>query len=207
MKKYIVIALVILSAIIVIQHRAIKRVKSERDTYKHNTYALMSDNKRYRTKDSLNAVSVQELILSRKELEKYRQKDAELISSLKADNKRLQSITAAQTQTIYALRGQVRDSVVYIDRNITDTLRCIGIVNTWFTLNGCTNRKNEFTGQFVSRDSLLYVEHIVPKRFLFGKWGVKERKQEIVSRNPYTVIESAEFITIRDRRGKKRGEN
>ena len=202
MKKYVIIALILLTAIIVIQQRAIKRVKSERNIYKGNTYALMSDNQRYRTKDSLNAISAGELSLTLKEYKEYRQKDAETIRNLKADNKRLQSVTTAQTQTIYSLRGQVRDSIVYRDRNITDTLRCIEIVNTWFALNGCTNRDKEFTGQFISRDSLLYVEHIVPKRFLFFKWGVKERKQEIVSRNPYTVIESAEFITIRSRRRK-----
>ena len=60
------------------------------------------------------------------------------------------------------------------------------------------NRQKKFVGQFVSRDSLLYVEHIRPKRFLFFKWGIKERKQEIVSRNPHTIIMNAEFITIRD---------
>lgn len=202
MKKYVIIALILLTAIIVIQQRALKRVKSERNIYKGNTYALMSENQRYRTKDSLNAISASELKLTLKEYKEYRQKDAETIRNLKSDNKRLQSVTTAQMQTIYSLRGQVRDSIVYRDRNITDTLRCIEIVNTWFTLNGCTNRNKEFTGQFISRDSLLYVEHIVPKRFLFFKWGVKERKQEIVSRNPYTVIESAEFITIRSRRRK-----
>lgn len=197
MKKYAIIAFVILLAVVGIQQNALKRAKTERNTYKGNTYALMEENARYRTKDSLNAVSIGQLNLTRKEFEKYRQKDAETIRSLKADNKRLQSITTAQTQTIYTLRGRVRDSIVYVDRNITDTLRCIGITDTWFTLDGCTNRRGEFTGQFTSRDSLLYVEHIVPRRFLFIKWGVKERKQEIVSRNPYTIIESAEFITIR----------
>ena len=202
MKKYVIIALILLTAIIVLQQRAIKRVKSERNIYKGNTYALMSDNQRYRTKDSLNAISAGELSLTLKEYKEYRQKDAETIRNLKTDNKRLQSITTAQTQTIYSLRGQVRDSIVYRDRNITDTLRCVEIVDTWFSLTGCTNRDKEFSGQFISRDSLLYVEHIVPKRFLFFKWGVKQRKQEIVSRNPYTVIESAEFITIRSRRRK-----
>jgi hypothetical protein len=50
---------------------------------------------------------------------------------------------------------------------------------------------------FETRDSLLYVEYIVPRRFWFIKWGVKERRQEIVSRNPYTRIMGAEFVVIR----------
>lgn len=199
MKKYTIIAFATLTAIIVIQQRALKRAKSECSIYKGNTYALMSENERYRTKDSLNVISLSELYLTLKEFDKYRKNDAELIRSLKADNKRLQSVTTAQTQTIYALQGQVKDSIVFMDRTITDTLRCVDIANTWFSLAGCINQCNEFTGQFMSRDSLIYVEHIIPKRFLLFKWGIKERKQEIISRNPFTKIESAEFITIKNK--------
>jgi hypothetical protein len=54
-----------------------------------------------------------------------------------------------------------------------------------------------WTGRFESRDSLLYVEHVVPKRFWFIRWGVKERRQEIVSRNPHVRIVGAEFVTVR----------
>ncbi|MFQ7039320.1 MAG: DUF6549 family protein [Barnesiella sp.] len=32
---------------------------------------------------------------------------------------------------------------------------------------------------------------------LFIKWGGKERKQEIISKNPNTKILSAEYISIR----------
>jgi hypothetical protein len=64
-------------------------------------------------------------------------------------------------------------------------------------MNGCIGADAKFAGRFESRDSLLYVEHVVPKRFWFIRWGVKERRQEIVSRNPHTKIIGAEFVTIR----------
>lgn len=198
MKKYTIIGMIVLCGIIAIQHTAIKRVQDERNTYKNNTYTLLSESERYRTKDSLNAISVGQLNLTLKEFKKYRQQDAGLIHTLKADNKRLKNITTVQTETVYPLSGVVKDSIIYVDRNTPDTLQCVEVINKWFTINGCTNRQKEFTGQFMSRDSLLYVEHVKPRRFLFFRWGVKERRQEIVSRNPYTVIESAEFITIRD---------
>lgn len=196
--KYTITGVIILLTIIVIQTTAIKRVKNERNTYKSNTYALMFESERYKTKDSLNAISVSQLNLKLSEFKKYRREEAELISTLKADNARLKNITTAQTQTIYTLRATVKDSIVYVSKNVTDTLRCIDTSDAWFSLNGCINRKKEFSGQFVSRDSLLYVEHIETRRFLFFRWGVKARKQEIISRNPHTLILDASFITIRD---------
>lgn len=198
MRKYIIIGVIVLLSVIAIQHTTIKRFKNERNLYRDNTHVLLSENELYRTKDSLNAVSVGQLQLTLKEYKKYRQADAGLINTLKADNKRLKNITTAQTQTIYHLQGTTKDSIIYVDRLIPDTLQCVEIVTAWFTLNGCTNRKKEFTGQFMNRDSLLYVEHVKPRRFWFIKWGVKERRQEIVSRNPHTQIISAEYITIRE---------
>jgi hypothetical protein len=149
------------------------------------------------TKDSLNAASVGELQLKLAELNKYRSDDMKLIESLQVDRKRLQQITTTQTQTIYELNTNVRDSTVYRENNIVDTLHCIDIAEKWFDLNGCINSESKFVGRFENRDSLLYVEHVIPRQFLFIKWGVKERKQEIVSRNPHTTIVGAEFITLR----------
>jgi hypothetical protein len=108
-----------------------------------------------------------------------------LIKSLEADKSRLQQIIATQTVTDYVFESSL------------DTLNCVDISEKWFDLHGCINDDNKFTGRFESRDSLLYVEHIVPKRFWFIKWGVKERRQEIVSRNPHTRIAGADFVTVR----------
>lgn len=200
MKKYAVTGIIIaaLLSVILIQKNALTRVKNERNTYKNNTYALMSETQHYKTRDSLNAVSVSELSLKMSEFRKFRQEDAALVSTLKADKKRLESITTAQTQTIYDLRGKVKDSIVYVSKDVTDTLQCIKIANAWFDLDGCTNKDKEFSGRLITRDSLLYVEHIEPRRFLFFRFGVKNRKQEIISRNPHTVILDASFVTIRD---------
>lgn len=151
----------------------------------------------YKANDSLNVVSIGRLELKLSEYKKYRADDLELISSLKVDKKRLEQITTAQTQTTYELKGSVRDSIVYVDNYIVDTLRCLDIANKWFDLHGCIKKKNEFSGTFENRDSLVYVEHVVPKKFLFIKWGVKERRQEILSKNPNTKIVNAEYISIR----------
>jgi len=208
MKKYIYIALafVILLGVIGWQFTSLKKVKEERDIYKNNTTTLLNDVATYKTKDSLNAVQVGELSLRLSEFKKYRSEDAELIKSLQTKNRDLQEVSKAQLQTIYKLKGQVRDSVVYVKGDTetlirTDTLKCLTIKNKWFDLNGCIDNQNSFNGNFESRDSLMYVETVKYKRFLGFLWKtnkIKDRKQDIVSKNPHTKIVGAEFITIRN---------
>jgi hypothetical protein len=212
MKKYIyagLLAVALLSALY-IQQRRISALKDERNTYRENTYALLSDMEQYRTKDSLYVASIEELCLTVDEYKKYRQSDMKLIESLRVDRSRLQQIVTAQMETVYELRGTFRDSVpknrftesfqkadTAFDSIYMDTLKCIAIKEKWFDLSGCIDANDKFTGRFENRDSLLYVEHIIPKRFWFIKWGVKERRQEIVSKNPHTRIIGAEFVTVR----------
>ncbi|MDR2233906.1 MAG: hypothetical protein LBE56_12415 [Tannerella sp.] len=208
MKRFLIVGGIILALVgaVTWQYDLLKKARQERDTYRNNTAVLLQDVSAYRTKDSLNAVSVGNLEFKLSEMEKYRAGDLKLIETLKVDRKRLESITTAQTQTIYELRGNLSpvpspqgegESPVPPESAIRDTLRCVSIRDKWFEMSGCITPDSRFEGWFLSRDSLLYVEHIIPKRFLFIKWGVKERRQEIVSRNPNTVILGAEFITIR----------
>lgn len=203
MKKYFNIGAAILVAVLIftvlIQRNTNRRIKTDRDSYKSNTEALLSENEYYKTRDSLNAVSTRAIELKLEEFERYRAEDAKLISTLRADKKRLESIATAQTETIYALRSTVRDSIVYIEGK-PSTIRCVDYHDTWLDFSGCFSSENLFEGTIRSRDSLLYVEYVVPKRFLGFLWKtkrVKERRQEIVSRNPHTEIIGAEFITIR----------
>lgn len=208
MKKYIYIAIAfaVLLAVIGWQFMSLKKAKEERDIYKNNTTTLLNDVTTYKTKDSLNAVQVGELSLRLSEFKKYRSEDAELIKSLQTKNRDLQGVSKTQLQTIYKLKGQVRDSIVYVKGDTetiirTDTLKCLTIKDKWFDLNGCIDKQNAFNGNFESRDTLIYVETVKYKRFLGFLWKtgkIKDRKQDIVSKNPHTKIVGAEFITIRD---------
>lgn len=195
----LIVAFGLLLALVGWQSYRNKKLKEERNIYRENTAILLGETKGYKTKDSLNAVTVDKLTFKISEFQKWRSNDADLIKTLKVDNKRLESVSTVQLQTIHKLRGTVRDSLIYLpgEPGKIDTLRCITIVEKWFSLDGCIDKNKEFTGEAINRESLLYTEHITPKRFLFFKWGIKDRKQEIVSRNPGTDIIKAEFITIR----------
>jgi len=199
MKRDIFIGFLVFGLILAVlwQQQRINVIKSDRDAYKGTSFTLLDSISRYQTKDSLNAVSVGLLELKLSEVNRYRSDDMKLIETLQVDKKRLQQIAITQTQTVYQLNSNVKDSIVYMDKIILDTLKCLNIFDKWFELHGCIDSTSKFEGRFVNRDSLLYVEHIIPKRFLFIKWGCKERRQEIVSRNPHTIITGAEFIRIR----------
>lgn len=202
MRKYIYIGLALLSLLVFIgvQRRMLKEARAERDTYKSNTQVLLGQSERYKTRDSLNALSVGVLELKLAEFERFRAQDAELIRTLRVERKQLEQVATTQLQTIYELRGSVRDSIIYADAQPIDTVGRLDIVDKWFELHGHIARDGEFAGTFRSLDSLLYVAHVEHKRFLGFLWRtrkIKSMRQEIVSHNPHTVILDAEFITIR----------
>lgn len=203
MKKYLIIAAIALavSAVVTIwvQRSRINTLTGERDKYRTNTETLLQEVSRYQTKDSLNAAKVGVLELKLSEFEKYRASDAELIKTLQTKNRELEALTSAQSQTIIDLRGTVRDSLVYVDRVVVDTLRCITAADKWFSFDGCVNRKNEFTGTFINRDSILIAATVEYKRFLNFLWKtkkVKNREIDVVSKNPHTKIMGVEYIEI-----------
>lgn len=184
-----------------IQTSRLNAVKAERDVYENNTNALLMDVATYKTNDSLNAATVGELQMTLSEYKKYRADDLALIKTLQTKNRDLVSVTSVQSQTITNLQGKVRDSVVYRDKYIVDTLRCINIHDEWFDLRGCTNKKDDFFGTFENRESLLIAETVKYKRFWGFLWKtdkIDNRKFDIISKNPNTRILGFEVITTRE---------
>lgn len=204
MKKYLIIAAIALVvaalATISVQQYRITKLKGERDRYKANSETLLQDVDYYQTRDSLNVAKVGVLKLKLSEFEKYRAADAEMIKTLQAKNRELQSVTNAQIETITELRANVRDSIVYLPGDtVTTVLKCVDISDPWFLLKGCTTTDGEFSGTFINRDSILIAETIEYKRFLNFLWKtkkIKNRDFRIVSRNPHTKILGFEVVTI-----------
>lgn len=203
-KIYLVLAAIVVVLFLIGNNALLKskleRANIEKEYYYSNTNSLLFDIEKYKTDDSLNAVKIGSLQLTISEYKKYRGDDLKLIESLKVDKKKLQSVTTAQTKTILKLKGSVRDSIVYRDNYIVDSLKCITIREKWFDMIGCFNRKNEFEGSFENRDSLVIVNHVKQKRFLGFLWyyGEKENRVDAVSKNPNTTIEGLEYIEFRD---------
>ena len=199
MKKwvYIVIAAAILAVVAIIwgQSARITQLKDERNRYERNTETLLSDVEHYRVRDSLNAARVQSLELTVKEYERFRADDAALIKELKQRNRDLAAVNKTQSQTIIELRAIPRDTVV-----IRDSVRVPAVSvhcgDAWFDFDGLLTEK-EFTGKMEHRDSLLLVESVRYKRFLWWKTKrIKDRQLDCVSKSPHNSIRGLEYVVI-----------
>lgn len=199
MKKwvYIVIAAAILAVVAIIwgQSARITQLKDERNRYERNTETLLSDVEHFRVRDSLNAARVQSLELTVQEYERFRADDAALIKELKQRNRDLAAVNKTQSQTIIELLAIPRDTVV-----IRDSVRVPAVSvhcgDAWYNFDGLLT-KDEFTGKMEHRDSLLLVESVRYKRFLWWKTKrVKDRKLDCVSKSPHNSIIGLEYVVI-----------
>ena len=191
---------VLLAAILLFcaaQQRRIKQLAAERDRYAGNTAALLSDVERYRVRDSLNAARVQSLELTVKEFERFRAADAALIKQLKARNRDLAAVNKTQSQTIIELQAAPRDTFIVRD-SIPIPAVAVHCGDAWFDFDGLLTA-TEFTGTLANRDSLLIAESVQYKRFLGFLWKthkVKNRRVDVVSKNPHTSILGVEHVVI-----------
>lgn len=190
-------AALIAATVIAAQQRRISVLTEERDKHQANAQTLLADVEHWQTKDSLNAAKVGVLNLKIGEYEKFRAEDAALIESLKMKGRDIAGVTSTSTSTRTEVKTVIRDSVVYLKEDTVRTvLRCIDFADAWTDIHGCA-AADTFSGMIISRDSLLIVESVKYKRFLWWKTKkVKDRDFRIVSRNPRTRIEGFEVITI-----------
>lgn len=202
MKKYLTPLLFVVGAVLVLciirgQHMRIQQLTSERDRYRGNTQALLTDVEHFKVQDSLSAARVEALELTVKEFERYRSEDAALIASLKQRNRDLASVNTTQAQTIIKLSAVPRDTVIIRD-SIPVKAVAVHAGDAWYDFDGLLT-ENEFTGRLQNRDSLILAEMVKYHRFLGFLWKTKrvdERQATVVSRNPHTEILGVEHVVI-----------
>ena len=196
-KPLIAVACILAAAIaFILLNQRIARLTDERDRYKGNTTALLSDVEHYRFRDSLNAARVQSLELTLKEYERFRADDAELIRSLKQRNRDLAAVNKTQSQTIIDLRAVPKDTVVLVRDSVQIPAIAVHCGDAWYNFDGLLT-KDEFTGKMEHRDSLLLVESVRYKRFLWWKTKrIKDRQLDCVSKSPHNSIIGLEYVVI-----------
>lgn len=203
-KAYIIAAgiLIILIAIIVALSARLKKVTADRDVQRKNVETLFTSVESYKVQDSLQAATIGDLQLTLKQYKQFRAEDAQLISSLKVDNKRLQGVVTTQTESYYQHTAALRDSVKMLITKVPDSIKVPIIVKTanfsdkWHSLNIVIDG-DSLNYRLRTRESLIITNHIVPKKFLWFKFGCKEVRTDVVSKNPYVENISLESITIK----------
>ena len=195
----IIFVLAILVAGNVFQFNRTKKLTDERDRYKNNTEVLMGDVEQYKVRDSLNVARVQSLELTLDEFKRFRAEDAALIKQLKTKNRDLQSVVTSQSQSIYELSAIPKDTVIVHDSVRIDAL-LLHCGDEWFDFDGILSN-GKLEGNMITRDSLLLAETVKYKRFLGFLWKtnkIQNRMIDVISKNPHTLIQDVELITIEE---------
>lgn len=203
-KAYIIAAgiLIILITIIIALSARLKKVTADRDVQRKNVETLFTSVESYKVQDSLQAATIGDLQLTLKQYKQFRAEDAQLISSLKVDNKRLQGVVTTQTESYYQHTAALRDSVKMLITKVPDSIKVPIIVKTanfadvWHSLNIVIDG-DSLNYRLRTKESLIITNHVVPKKFLWFKFGCKEVRTDVVSKNPYVESISLESITIK----------
>lgn len=195
----VIFVLALLVAGNVFQFNRTKKLTDERDRYKNNTEILMGDVEQYKVRDSLNVARVQSLELTLDEFKRYRAEDAALIKQLKTKNRDLQSVVTSQSQSIYELSAIPKDTVIVRDSVMINAL-LLHCGDEWFDFDGILSN-GKLEGNMITRDSLLLAETVKYKRFLGFLWKtnkIQNRMIDVISKNPHTLIQDVELITIEE---------
>jgi hypothetical protein len=176
------------------------KLKSENEILQTNVGTLLTGAEQYKVKDSLQVATIENLELSISEYRRYKAEDKKLLESLKIDNNRLKGIIKTQTESFYEQTTLLRDSVKMLlspdSVGIPVNIKAARFSDQWHSLNVII-QGDSINYKLKTKESLLITNHVVPKRFLFFKFGCREVRTEVVSKNPYVWDIQVESITIR----------
>lgn len=200
MKIKIILTLIAIIASCLMYNR-IQYLTEENSRLSNNQETLLTENERYKIRDSLNVSKTNQLELKLSELKKYKSEYTQLVKDLNIKNSQLEQIISVNAETITNLKAMLRDSIrLDTVSNIIDTLKCFEYKSKYTDVSGCIN-KDIIDMQIRNRESLKAIESKKKKKFLFFKlpiwlFGYKSKQLDIVSLNPNTTIEDIEYISV-----------
>lgn len=195
MKKTLIITLIIAFLAIAIEFIVIDNLRQERDRYKANQTALLSDVEHYKTESGKNAASVQKLTLTNKELKKNYDDIVQTAKDLRLDVKRLQSVSNTSTENKVEVKVPIHDTIIIKD-GVVDKLSTFDWKDPWTDVRGII-QNDSVDLNIQTYDTIVQFVHRIPHKFLFFKWGCKAIRQEIVSKNPHTNIVYTNYIELK----------
>lgn len=195
LKPAAIVAVVILSmaAIISYQHSTIQEVTKDRDTYRNNTYGLMSNIEELRKDSMEQAYQIQALSFTIDEYKEYRAEDMKTIKSLKLQ---LKNITTISKQSL-EVNVPISVPLTKEESQIKPISTNVRLHNEHISFIG-TVTNDSLTAKIQVPIQLTQIVHKVPKhKFLWWSWGCKGIKQIVVSNNPYVNLKYSEYIELR----------
>ena len=222
MKRYLIIALLVLSGLLWIQTVRLRGERAERRRVQSNNEVLTDSVECYRTASGKHAASRQVLELRASEMERYNAQLAATVRELRIKVRRLEAAATTATRTEVQITAPLEpaspqpsawekygagvrraaDSVkAALDRKFSGLPKVPEAkVFRWsdrhVSVDGVI-RADSVSCHVESIDTLQQVVHRVPRRFLFIRWGTKAIRQEVVSSNPHTNIVYTEYIELK----------
>lgn len=194
MRKVLLIAVAVLSvAVAILWHRA-ERLGRERDRYRGNTEALLSDLKRIQVDSAMIAVDVKSLRLTVDEYKRFRAEDAERLKRLGVKIRNLEAAARHEIEVSGPIDAAVRDTAVIRD-TVPVVRQKVEMLTPHIELRGLIE-DGRLRGQIrvpVTLNQAVWIEY--KRRWIFWK-RVKAVHQTISSDNPYVEIRYSEYVII-----------
>lgn len=207
MQKYLfqILAVLLIPATIycIKQCREVSRLHEEISTYQRNERALLDGVEHYKSCNDLSCARVDELELSLADAKKVIGEDAKVIETLKSKIKDMSKFDRIATKTEIKVVEKLKDTTIVKEREtiFRDTIhdvKYVDVIKPYYDVHA-TIVHDTIDLDIMTRDSLLVVETIKYKRFLGFLWKtkrIKSRTIDVVSKNPNTIIEDIQVVTI-----------
>ena len=197
MNKYSFLIIAVLSGITISLLRSRQRLIEERDSYKSNTEALMSEVRRIQADSSTMALDIKTLTMSLDEYKRFRAENEEKIKKLGIRIKDLEATAKHNVEVDAPIDAEIKDSVMIRD-TVPVFLKAVRMDTPYLKINGIIEN-DRLTGKInlpVTLNQAFWIEY--KHKFLWWRWKVKAIHQTISSDNPYVKIKYSEYIKIKD---------
>lgn len=192
--RYLFLVVVLLGITVAILWQRNGRLRNERERYRGNTEALLSDMRRIRVDSATMAVDVNTLRLTVNEYKRLRAEDAEMIKRLGVKIRHLTATARHEIEVTGPIDAAVKDTLVV--RDTVPVLRQkVEMITPHIQLRGLIEDER-LKGEIrvpVTLHQAVWIEY--KRRWIFWK-RVKAVHQTISSDNPYVEIRYSEYIQI-----------
>lgn len=182
-------------------------LKTDRDRLKENQNILLHNGKVdiKRTNTGLSQASVTALTLRSSEFRQSGDTLLQVAKSAGIKTSRISEAATASTTTSVEFKTRIFQTIVHdtvrdtVARSLTTFLPSkqlqLSWNDPWVSLSG-TITDSIFHGSITSVDTLDIIVHRVPKRFLFFRFGCKQVRMDIISRNPHIRLTYARYYQL-----------
>ena len=204
------VLMVAFAALALVAFLAYSDMKADRDRLKENQSFLLHNGEVEikQTNTGSSQASVPALTLRSSE---FRQSGDTLLQVAKAAGikaSRISEAGTAATTTHVDFDARIFRTVMH--DTLRDTILCpasplpalppskqlqLSWNDPWVSLSG-TIADSIFHGSLTSNDTLDIIVHRVPKRFLFFRFGCRQVRMDVISRNPHTRLTYARYLQL-----------